>query len=111
MRQIVGAFSVLFVLMCNIFIGVGITAVSGEAAAAKEYKANVIAEIENSNFNPAVINSCIAAAQQDGYQLEVTDCVYDVYQQMQTAKVALHYQYRIPLFRVAQEKVTYGIAR
>ena len=50
---------------------------SGQIAAAKEYKADVIAEIENSNFNPSVIAACTSQAEAEGYQLTVSDCTYD----------------------------------
>ena len=43
-----------------------VVSVSGQIAAAKEYKADVIAEIENSNFNPSVIAACTSQADEVG---------------------------------------------
>ena len=111
MKQIIGAFCTLFVLLLYLFTGAGVLEASGGVAAAKEYKAGVIAQIENSNFNPKVINACIQSAAEAGYELEVTNCEYDMYHNIQTAQVALHYQYRLPLFGITQTKTTYGIAR
>ena len=62
MKHIIGAFGTLVVLMMNIFICISVSNASGMAAEAKEFKAAVVAEIENSNFNPNVINACIAQA-------------------------------------------------
>lgn len=111
MKQIIGAFSMLFVLMLNIFICISIGTVSGDVAAAKEYKTDVIAEIENSNFNPNVIDSCILQAKEQGYTLQITNCVYDENSNIQTAEVILSYDYKIPLFGIKDTKMTGGIAR
>lgn len=111
MKQIVGAFSILFILLLNTFLGIALLNVSSEAAAAKEYKAAVIAEIENSNFNNNIMRQCVSDANAKGYQLEIRNCLYDVYRNIQTAEVILHYQYRIPLFGITQVKTVKGIAR
>ena len=111
MKHIIGAFGTLFVLMLNIFICVSICNVSGAVAEAKEYKAAVVAEIENSNFNPNVINACITQAQTAGYELQITSCTYDVDQNIQTAEVVLTYSYEMPLFGISEIKTTRGIAR
>lgn len=75
MRQIIGAFGILFIMMANIFICTGLIGASGQVAAAKEYKSQVVAELENSNFNPGVIDACKKKAAEDGYELEISDCV------------------------------------
>ena len=82
MRQIIGAFGILFIMMANIFICTGLIGASGQVAAAKEYKSQVVAELENSNFNPGVIDACKKKAAEDGYELEISDCVYDARQNM-----------------------------
>ena len=101
MRQIIGAFGILFIMMANIFICTGLIGSSGQVAAAKEYKSQVVAELENSNFNPGVIDACKKKAAEDGYELEISDCVYD----------ALKYHYRIPVLGIYEENITYAIAR
>lgn len=111
MKQIIGAFCTLLVLLMNIFICVSVSTASGQAAEAKEYKSSVIAEIENSNFNPNVINGCIAQASDAGYELQITSCVYDENSNIQTAQVILSYEYNLPLFGLKSTKTTRGIAR
>ena len=76
MKYVIEAFSILFTLMVGLYGSVSVVSVSGQIAAAKEYKADVIAEIENSNFNPSVIAACTSQADEVGYQLMVSDCTY-----------------------------------
>lgn len=111
MKHIVGIFAALFMLMLNIFAGAAVITVSADVAAAMEYKASVVAELENSNFNPNVIAGCIAQAKQAGYTLQVRESVYDAAQDLQAAEVLLTYSYRIPLFGVSGMKTTRAVAR
>lgn len=111
MKHIIGAFSTLMILMLNILVCIALISVSGDVAAAKEYKADVAAEIENSNFNPNVISACIDQASAVGYKLEVTNCVYDELHDIQAAEIVLTYHYDIPLFGIRDTKTTRGIAR
>ena len=78
---------------------------------AKEYKADVIAEIENSNFNPNVITSCISQANANGYTLSVQNVQYDEDNFYTCAEVVLGYKYTMPLFNISADKTTRGIAR
>ena len=98
MRQIIGAFGILFIMMANIFICTGLIGASGQVAAAKEYKSQVI-------------DACKKKAAEDGYELEISDCVYDAWQNMRAAQVALKYHYRIPVLGIYEENITYAIAR
>lgn len=111
MKQIISAFCTLLVLVMNILICIGVSVTSGQVAEAKEFKADVIAEIENSNFNPNVIEGCITQAAAAGYDLKVTDCLYDEDNNAQIAEVILSYQYDIPVFGLKETKTTRGIAR
>ena len=111
MKHIISAYGTLFVLMLNIVICISMCNVSILVAEAKEFKADVVAEIENSNFNPNVINGCIAQAREAGYELMVTNCVYDENANIQSAEVLLEYTYRIPLLGISETKTTRGIAR
>jgi hypothetical protein len=111
MKQIVGAFGTLIILVFHMFICVTVSVASEQAEAAKSYKAAVIAEIENSDFNPAVISSCILQAASSGYELTVTPCSYDGDMRVCTAEVILNYDYSMPLFNLVREKSTRGFAR
>lgn len=110
MKNIISTYGTLFVLLCNIFICIQISTASAQTAAAHEYKASVIAEIENSNFNPNVIQACISQATAAGYILEVQVCEYDAENDIKTAEIILEYSYEIPLLGVSSAKTTRGIA-
>ncbi|MBO5522434.1 MAG: hypothetical protein J5986_01965 [Roseburia sp.] len=110
MKHIVSAFGTLLVLLINTGICIGAVTVSSQVAAAKEYKADVISEIENSNFNPNVIAACIRQASDAGYELEVRNSA-DVNNEVQTAEVILSYSYEFPVLGISQRKTTRGIAR
>lgn len=110
MKNIISAYGTLFVLICNIFICVQLSTASAQTSAAHEYKANVIAEIENSNFNPNVINACISQASAAGYTLEVRACEYDTEHDIKVAEVILEYSYEIPLLGITNARTTRGIA-
>ena len=71
MKYIIEVFSVMLVLVFNLLLCVNMLGVSADVAAAKEFKAAMIAEIENSDFNPYVIDGCKAQAGTEGYELEV----------------------------------------
>lgn len=111
MKQILGAFCTFIVLAMNIMICISVSTASGQVAEAKEYRAGVTAEIENSNFNPKVIEACIAQASKEGYELQVKSCIYDEDNNIQTAEVVLSYKYELPLFGLKSTKTTRGIAR
>lgn len=111
MKHMIGAFGTLIILVINILICIAVITVSGYVAEAKEYKAAVVAEIENSNFNPNVIDSCIRQAGERGYHLQVQSSIYDADYDIRTAEVILSYTYRMPLFGIEETKTTRGIAR
>lgn len=97
--------------MLNVFICITMLNVCGAVAEAKEFKADVVAEIENSNFNPYVIEACKKQAETSGYGMQVTDCVYDESRNIQAAEVIITYSYELPLFQIKETKTTRGIAR
>lgn len=111
MKYIIEAFSILIVLMLNLLLCTAVLSVSADVAAAKEYKADVVAEIENSNFNPNVIDACKTQAALQGYSLEITASTYDEDRDRCIAQVRLTYDYEIPLLGISQQRVTSGIAR
>lgn len=111
MKHIIEAYTILFVLLLILGCCSSLLSASGQTAAAKEYKADVIAEIENSNFNPNVINACISQAAANGYELQVSSYTYDAEHDIQTAEVILKYEYRMPVFGITDTRSTRGIAR
>lgn len=111
MEKIIGAFSTLLVLLFVIFSSAALINAASDASAAKEFKADVIAELENSDFNPYVVNECIAQAQAAGYTLQIGNLTYDADNNVKTAEVILTYGYELPIFGISQVHETRGIAR
>ena len=111
MKHIIEAFSAVVCIALAAFVSMAILTAGSDVIAAKEYKADVIAEIENSNFNQEVIDACVAQAAAAGYQLTVRDCTYDPYNDINTAEVILTYRYELPLLGISVESSTRGVAR
>ncbi len=111
MKHVIEAFSAIIYISMTLFVSVAIISASLDITAAAQYRADVTAELENSNFNQEVIDACIAQADAKGYMLEITDCTYDNYNDINTAEVVLTYKYEIPLLGISVTKTTRGIAR
>lgn len=111
MKNIIEAFTAVLFIIFFAFAGISVITASSSIMAAKEYKADVIAEIENSDFNENVINTCVSQGADAGYQVEVTPCTYDENNNMRTAEVVVSYEYKLPLFGISGTKSTRGIAR
>ncbi len=110
MEKIINAFTtVLFYMLCALG-GAALLTASAQTAAAKEYKSDVITEIENSDFNRAVIATCISQAQMEGYTLTVTPSA-NAEGETLSADVILSYDYKIPVFGIETRHATRGIAR
>lgn len=111
MKQIVEVLTAVLFIMLASFAGIAVVTASSGILAAKEYKADVIAEIENSDFNGNVIQSCISQGAAAGYRVEITPCTYDENNNVRTAEVIVTYDYSLPLFGITDTKMTRGIAR
>ena len=111
MKAIMEVYGALIVLILSLGTGLQVSGATEKAAQAKRCHAEAVSEIENSNFNPGVIDACKKKAAEDGYELEISDCVYDAWQNMRAAQVALKYHYRIPVLGIYEENITYAIAR
>ena len=72
MKNIISAFTTLFFYLLCVFGAAALLTASAQTAAAKEYKADVITEIENSDFNTGVVQQCFLQSEEAGYQLKVT---------------------------------------
>lgn len=110
MKNIISAFTTLFFYLLCVFGAAALLTASAQTAAAKEYKADVIAEIENSDFNRDVISSCISQAQSAGYTLTVTPSA-NADEETVSADVILSYDYKMPVFGIEKTHMTRGIAR
>lgn len=111
MKKILTTFFIVFLLMIFVIVGIGIISVNLDIEKARDYKADVIAEIENSNFNTKVIASCIDQATEAGYELEVTPIVTDTETNQQIATIVLKYQYTFKILNINNTHEIRGYAR
>lgn len=106
-KTMLGVFFLLLVLLTGVQTTMGGT----DVTEAQNYHADVVTEIECSNFNPQVIAACIDQAAQEGYELTVTPVMYDESGNLQTAEVILKYRYGIKLLDISEQKSIRGFAR
>lgn len=111
MAQIFQFFTNLLLMLLGFFICISVVAGVFQKVQADEYKADVIAEIENSNFNENVLRSCTEQAVQAGYIININPCLYDADGDVQLAEVILTYSYEVPLLGIHEEKQLRGMAR
>lgn len=111
MKEIISIYSALLVFLLGMAADLNVAVAAEQIEQAKSYKAEVVAEIENSNFNPEVVDACKTEAASLGYTLSVENCVYNASYDIQTAEIVLTYQYAMPLFGVDETRTTRGIAR
>ena len=62
MSQVIKSFTGVFFLLLVVLLGTGILSAQMDASNAISYKADLVAELENSNYSAQVINGCIAQA-------------------------------------------------
>ena len=82
-----------------------------EVTAARNYHADVISQVECSNFNAGVISACKNQAGERGYQLEVAELVYDGEGNQRMAEIILSFEYSIPVLNLVSEHEVRGFAR
>ena len=111
MKAIMEVYGILLMLLLTAASGLSATAAEERIAQAKRFKAETIAEIENSNFNPTVIDALRTSAQASGYTLEVTPCTYDAENDVTTAEIVLTYKYKASVFGIEETRTTRGVAR
>lgn len=111
MGQVIKTYLGLFFLLLMGLVGIGVVTAGVQSAAARNYHADVISEIECSNFNAGVISACKQQAQDAGYGLEVKLMSHDAEGHTMTAEVILEYDYAIPILNLATEHEVRGFAR
>ena len=111
MKNIISAFTTLFFYLLCVFGAAALLTASAQTAAAKEYKADVIAEIENSDFNRDVISSCISQAQSAGYTLTVTPSANGGRERRCPQMWCYPIVIKCPVFGIEKTHQTRGIAR
>ncbi|MEY8518352.1 hypothetical protein AALC25_15890 [Lachnospiraceae bacterium 29-84] len=112
MGQVIKAYLGIFFLLLIGLVGIGVVAAGLEVAAARNYHADVVSQMECSNYNPAVIAACKAQAQEAGYGLRVEPLVYDsAGGSQQMAEVVLSFEYAIPILNLVSDHEVRGFAR
>lgn len=124
MPQIIKVWLGIFLTFFFTLIMVGCITVNVDVNNAKNYKSDVIASLENSNYSPDVINSCIRTAEEQDYTLSIV--AYDNAGNTKTydagspasdtagvymAKVTMKYKYTIAFLNINSEKTLRGMAR
>lgn len=111
MGQIMKTYLGLFFLLVTGMVGIGVVTAGIQSANARNYHADIISEIECSNFNDAVVSSCRQQAQEDGYGLQVKTMAYDSQGHARIAEVILDYEYAIPIMNLVTEHQVRGFAK
>lgn len=111
MGQVLKTYLGLFFLLIMGLVGIGVVAAGIEVTAARNYHADVISQIECSNFNAGVISACKSQAQERGYQLEIAELVYDAEGNQRMAEVILSFDYTISILNLASAHEVRGFAR
>lgn len=123
MSQVIKSFMGMFFLLALLLLGVGILSAQTDVSDALDYKADIIAELENSNYNAEVINACIRQANENGYSIEIKTFApgnqtvsYTTPDAADTTKVVmaevkLKYVYRIGFLNAVTEHQVRGYAR
>lgn len=111
MSQVIKMYLGLFFLLVEALAGMGIITAGIQTMAARDYHADILNEIECSNFNPGVMKACEAQAEQAGYQVEIEPLVYDEEHNVQLASVILKYEYAIGALQLAASREIRGMAR
>ncbi len=111
MGQVFKTFLGLFFLLVTGMVGIGVVTAGIQSANARDYHADVISEIECSNFNEAVTEACRKQAVKEGYELRINTMAYDELGHTKRAEVILNYQYAIPVLNLVTDHQVRGFAK
>jgi len=91
----------------------GVMSASIDANNARDFHASVVAEIEDSNFAPSVINACKTQAADAGYELLINDSsiVKDEDGKTTLMEVILKYKYHVDFLEVISTQQIRAFAR
>ena len=100
----------LFLAFIGVFVSVAIISACIQASNAVSFHADVIKEVEESNFAPSVIEACKTSAETAGYELEIV-LMPDASGNIAMAEIILDYDYNIPFLSVFTQHEKRGFAR
>lgn len=110
MENVIKTYLGLFLTFIGVFVCVGITSACISSSNAVSFHADIIKEVEESNFAPSVMQACIESAESAGYKLEILP-IQDASGRTVMAEVILDYEYNIPFLGVFTEHEKRGFAR
>lgn len=111
MGQIMKTYLGIFFLLVTGMVGIGVVTAGIQSANARNYHADIISEIECSNFNDAVVASCRQQAKEAGYELQVKTLNYDAMGHVKMAEIILNYRYAIPILNLVTDHQVRGFAK
>lgn len=125
MSHIVDTLLAVAVMVLIMFFGMSIAQAQVNISEARSCKEEIIAELENGAYNPAVINECIRQAGENGYTLSVTlyrkgqekviytsaDIENAAITDVRAAEVVLGYKYRLTFLGESSVHYIRGFAR
>lgn len=111
MGQIMKTYLGIFFLLVTGMVGIGVVTAGIQSANARNYHADIIGEIECSNFNDAVVSSCREQAKEAGYDLKIKTMAYDAQGHAKIAEVILDYEYAIPVLNLVTDHQVRGFAK
>ena len=111
MGQVIKTYLGIFFLMVTGVVGIGVVTAGIQSANARNYHADVISEIECSNFNDSVVSACRKQAELEGYKLKVKTMAYDAQGHTKWAEVILDYKYAIPALNLVTDHQVRGFAK
>ena len=121
MNTIPKTFLAIVMMILTITSVIGATSVYTTRSSAKEFANFAAGELENSNFNPSVVASCISEGKDNNYEVGIT--LYDRdgnvtdgasatdTKNVYMATVSCKYKIQIPFLSQEVEKETHAIAR
>lgn len=111
MSQIFKIYLILFIFVIGTLTLFGICGADQAAAVARSTHANIINEIECSNFSDSAINEIKTKTDSDSNYNLTINRISDSTGKTVTAEVILQYKYSIPILNVLSEHSLYGYAR
>ncbi|NMC59414.1 MAG: hypothetical protein GYA51_08550 [Candidatus Methanofastidiosa archaeon] len=113
MSTIIKTYIGIFILLLGVFTMAGVMSACIDANNARDFHASVIAEIEDSNFAPSVINACKTQAANDGYELLIDDNSIVKNEDGKTTlmQVILEYKYHVDFLGVISTQQIRAFAR
>lgn len=124
MEQVIKTYLGIFLMMVLATVGIGIVAAEAQICKARNFKSDVVVELENSDYNREVLNACMKQAEESGYRLQITlyEDTGEVIlcengnvpfweNEVTMAEVILHYAYQMGPFHGKMEHSIRGFGR